>query len=167
MSGAGTTRMHPVVRRFVEEAGALTQSLGVGRVIGQIYAYLYLSRAPRSLADIQEALGISKGGASMGVRQLEQWGASRRVWVKGDRRDYYEADDWFGRILKNAVIDTVGKRMASCARMIEEAETMMGSGAYSEMDEAFLRERIRRLRKFQQKAEKLWNQPLIRKLLER
>ena len=97
----------PVVRRFIEDAGNASQSLGVGRVLGQIYAYLYFSASPRCLADLQNVLGISKGSASICVRQLEQWGAVRKIWVKGDRKDYYEANDWFGQILKNAAPEGV------------------------------------------------------------
>ena len=114
--------MSSVVQRFIEDAGRLTQSLGFGRVIGQIYAYLYFSRTPRCLADLQNALGISKGSASMGVRQLEQWSAVSKVWVKGDRKDYYAANDWFGQILKSALVDTIGKKMeigrASCRERV-------------------------------------------------
>jgi DNA-binding transcriptional regulator GbsR (MarR family) len=91
---------HPITRRFIEDAGNTTQALGVGRVIGQIFAYLYFSEESRTLDDMKGALGISKGSASMGVRQLEQWGAVQRVWVKGDRKDFYTANDYFGQIVR-------------------------------------------------------------------
>ena len=48
--------LNPVIRRFVEDAGNTTQSFGIGRVVGQIYAYLYFSPEPRSLADMQASL---------------------------------------------------------------------------------------------------------------
>ena len=198
----------PLIRRFIEEAGNTTQTLGVGRVIGQIYAYLYFSEPPRTLDDMKETLGISKGSASMGVRQLEQWDAVQRIWVKGDRKDYYTANDYFGRIVRNIMSDLMGKRLASLAQSLDAAEnelaplgrkelsgcsgaellsessegslpsttkqpsnltTNRASGATQQPDNSttvFLRSRVSRLRDFQNKAEKTWNNPVLKLLLK-
>lgn len=144
----------------------MTQSLGLGRVVGQIYAYLYFSSEPRGLADMQQALAISKGSASMGVRQLEQWGAVLKVWVRGDRKDYYEANDWFGRIIKNAVADTIGKKLSAYSTMLDEIETEMGSHPNGNGERDFLKNRIQHLRKFQKRAEGAWNSPILKMLMK-
>lgn len=156
--------MTPLTHRFIEEAGATTQSLGLGRVVGQLYVYLYFSRVPRSLADMQDALGISKGSASTSVRQLEQWGAVRKVWVKGDRRDYYEAVTWFGRILKNALADLTSRRMRSYAGLLERVEGELAG--LRNGDGEFLRGQLRKLRAFHARLENLWTNPLLQKLLK-
>jgi len=160
------SELNPVVRRFVEDAGSVTQSFGVGRVIGQIFAYLYFSPEPRNLADMQAALGISKGSASTGVRQIEQWGGVRKVWIKGDRKDYYEASDWFGRILKNAILDTVGKKMSGYSSLLDEVEEDLKELRAGDGDIGFLRERIRHLRRFQKRTEGAWHSPLLKRLLK-
>jgi len=160
------TDLKPIVRRFIEEAGNGTQSLGVGRVLGQIYAYLYFSPRPRSLGDMQRALGISKGSASTGVRQLEQWHAVRKVWVRGDRKDYYEANDWFGRILKKAIQDTVGKKLLSYASLLDDAEAGMAAPDVPDEEDTFVRARIRHMRRFQSRAQRLWNNRLLQRLLQ-
>ncbi len=165
MSSSEPSELAPVVRRFIEDAGNMTQSFGVGRVIGQIYAYLYFSHEPRNLADMQQALGISKGSASTGVRQLEQWGAVRKIWVKGDRKDYYAASDWFGRIFKNAVLDVVGKKMSAYTSLLEEIEGEM-AGIGGDGQGQFVRDRIRRLRAFQERAQKIWNSPIAKMLMK-
>jgi DNA-binding transcriptional regulator GbsR (MarR family) len=157
--------MTPVVRRFVEEAGKVTQSLGAGRVIGQLYAFLYFSPRPRGLADMQQALGISKGSASMAVRQLEQWGAVHKVWIRGDRRDYYEASDWFGRILKNALMDNVGKQLDAYAARLEQAEAELASAPNHDPDLEYVRDRVQKLRRFQKRAQRFLESSLIRALL--
>jgi DNA-binding transcriptional regulator GbsR (MarR family) len=166
------TRLHdvpPVVRRFIEGAGNASQSLGFGRVVGQLYAYLYFSPESRTLSDMVHALGISKGSASMAVRQLDQWAAVRKVWVPGDRKDYYEANDWFGRILRNVVVDTMGKRMEGLTRLIDDAEQAARPGppdsGADRQDGRFLRDRVERLRSFQKKAQGMWNNPLLRQLM--
>jgi len=174
----------PIVRRFVEEAGNTTQALGVGRVVGQLFAYLYFSEPPRTLDDMKEALGISKGSASMGVRQLEQWGAVQRVWVKGDRKDYYTANDYFGQIVRNIAIDLMGKRLAALSASLDAAERELLSCSVvgllsqepSDANSAtkqpnnvttdFLRTRVRRLREFQEKINKTWNNPILKMLLK-
>ena len=161
--------LNPIVRRFIEDAGNTTQSLGVGRVLGQIYAFLYFSSQPQGLSELQGALGISKGSASMGVRQLEQWNAVRKVWIRGDRKDYYEANDWLGEIVRNVLRDTVGSKiLTSAALMDNDLEEKLESSMAS-MDkerQEFLRGRIENMRSFQRKAEKVWKSPLVRMLLK-
>jgi len=158
-----TTGLNPLVRRFIEQAGTATQSFGIGRVLGQIYAYLYFSREPRNLADMQKALGISKGSASTVVRQLEQWHAVHKVWVRGDRKDYYEANDWFGRILKNVVLDTVGNKMTAYNGLLTDIEAELAG--LKDDEEEFMKDRIEHLRRFQKRAQKIWGSALLQKLL--
>jgi len=157
--------LNSVVQRFIEDAGRLTQSLGFGRVIGQIYAYLYFSRTPRCLADLQNALAISKGSASMGVRQLEQWSAVSKVWVKGDRKDYYAANDWFGQILKSALVDTIGKKMAASTSLIGTLEAEVAALPDGDGERAFILDRIEHVKQFNAKVGNLWNSPVVRLLL--
>jgi len=176
----------PITRRFIEEAGATTQAIGVGRVVGQIYAYLYFSEGARTLDDMKEALGISKGSASMGVRQLEQWGAVQRVWVKGDRKDYYTANDYFGSIIRNIMTDVMGKRLAAMAQALSAADAELGNAEQTtdyeprasrahpptaettdlNTNHQFLRARVDRLREFQEKVNKVWNNPIVKMMLK-
>jgi len=159
-------KLNPIVRRLVEDAGGLTQSLGSGRVIGQIYALLYFSREPANLSQMQEALGISKGSASTGVRQLEQWGAVRKVWVKGDRKDYYSANDWLGGVVRSALSDMIGRKLGAFSSLLNSIESQLSAEPGGDGDEKYVRERIGKLKKFQKNAERMWNNRLIRKLLE-
>ena len=158
--------LDPVVHQFVEDAGKMTQSLGVGRVLGQIFAYLYFSQEPVSLSDMQETLGISKGSASMGVRQLEKWGAVNKVWVKGDRKDYYVANDWFGRILKNAVMDTLSEKMESYSSSLENAKSSLDDLADGNGREEFIRDRLEHLGDFQDRIRGLLKNPLVKALFK-
>lgn len=156
-----------IVRRMIEAAGHLTQSFGIGRALGQIFAYLYFSNGPRSLDDITDALAISKGSVSIGVRQLEQWEALEKVWVKGDRKDYYRATTAFGRIAKNAMAELVGTKMSSSAGLIAEAEKEVMERSPTETNDVkFVRERLRRLRAFQGKAQGMWENFVLKMLLK-
>ncbi|MDI6773920.1 MAG: hypothetical protein QME60_00780 [Verrucomicrobiota bacterium] len=159
-----------IVSRMIEAAGHLTRSFGIGRALGQLYACLYFSREPQSLNDLTRELGISKGSASMGARQLEQWGAVAKVWVKGDRKDYYRANDAFGRIIKNAIKDLAGKRMERSSTLMDEVEAELSpapaGGGTAATDDAFTRAQIQKMRAFQKKAQGLWDGVLLRMLLK-
>ena len=78
---------------FIESAGKISANmLGmVSKVGGQIYALLFLARNPLSLDEIMDVLKLSKGNISVNIRMLEGAGFVRKVWVKGTRKDYYEA----------------------------------------------------------------------------
>ena len=156
--------MQPTVQLFIEDAGNLTTSLGLGRAIGQVFAYLYFNSRPQSLSDMQQALGISKGSASMTVRQLEQWEAVRKVWVKGDRKDYYEANEWIGQIVRNVVSDTIGRRLAASNGLLDVDVGDLSSLPDDDVD--FVRGRIANLERFQLRARKVWSNPVVRRLLQ-
>lgn len=152
--------------QFIDTAGQFTQSLGFGRNLGQIFAHVYLSRTPQTLDHLTRRLGISKGSASMSVRQLEAWNALRRVWVKGDRKDYYETTDEFGKIIRKGLQDLIGQKMEAADQLLKDAETMLRDHADGNGEAAFLRQRMARLRGFRQKAQGLWESPLIRLLFK-
>ena len=156
-------------QKFVEAVGHITQSLGAGRVLGQVFAHVYFSPQSQSLDDLTQTLGISKGSASMAVRQLEQWGALRRVWVKGDRKDYYEALDTLGRIIRKALVDMVGRQMETGDTLLEEAESLLKEGdanSTADAEEDFVRKRVERIRLFRDRTQRLWESSILTMLLK-
>ncbi len=153
-------------QQFIETAGQFSQSLGFGRNIGQIYAHVYFSPEPQSLDDLTRHLGISKGSASMSVRQLENWQALRKVWVKGDRKDYFETTEAFGRIIRKAFLELVGQKMETADTLLQEAEASLKQQGNGSREAVHLRKRVAQLRAFRQRAQGLWESPLIRMLLK-
>ena len=61
-------------KRLIETGGRMSQDLGMGRIVGQILIYLYLSPAEASLDEIEEQLELSKASVSIAARQLENFG---------------------------------------------------------------------------------------------
>ncbi len=92
------------LRRFVEAWGAMGALWGINRSVARVHALLMASEEPLGLEDIARTLQISKGNASMSLRELRTFGVVRQVQVPGERRDYYvtEPDVWtmFFRILR-------------------------------------------------------------------
>ena len=157
-------------QRFIESAGHFTQSLGAGRVLGQIFAHIYFSKDPQSLDDLTRLLEISKGSASMAVRQLEQWGALRRMWVKGDRKDYYAATDEFGRIIRKALLDMIGRKMETSDGLLEDAQALLQertrNGKKSDEDWVFITQRVKKLQAFRDRTQGLWDSSILKMLLK-
>jgi DNA-binding transcriptional regulator GbsR (MarR family) len=145
-------------QQFIELAGNSSQSLGVGRVIGQIFAHLYFSREPQSLDDLTEALGISKGSASMSVRQLDQWGALKKVWKKGDRKDYYEARDEWGRIARRAMLESVSRHIEETEAVLDHAQELMAAAGKKgkDADWKFCQKRLKRFGQFRDRVQWVW-----------
>jgi len=110
---------------FIEGIGRLAATVGVSRVIGQLYAMLFLSEKPLCLDDMVERLKISKGNASLNIRKLESLGVAKRVWVKGDRKDFYEAELAFEKIIKGGLIDIARSRMKIALDAVTETEDLI------------------------------------------
>ncbi|MBI5070956.1 MAG: ArsR family transcriptional regulator [Deltaproteobacteria bacterium] len=91
-------------QQFVEAWGAMGALWGINRSVARVHALLMATEGALSLEEIAERLQISKGNASMSLRELRTFGVVRQVEVAGDRRDFYvtEPDVWtmFFRILR-------------------------------------------------------------------
>jgi len=161
-----TTELQHTRDQLVESAGRLTQSTGLGRSLGQIFMHIYLHREPQTLDDLTAALSISKGGASMAVRQLEQWGALKKRWVKGDRKDYYEATEDFGRMVRRALLDVVGRRIEETDRVLNDAVSGTSLKHALDADAKFMIKRIKKMQTFRDRAKWIWSRSLIKLLLK-
>lgn len=156
--------------KFIEAGGHTTQSFGLGRILGQIYALLYLSPVPLCLDDITRELGVSKASVSTTIRQLERWAAVKRVWVKGDRKDYYEVEEDFRTVLRHGLLATLRKKIDTAATQIEDVEQSLkesragGNGGTAE-DMDVVVQRLKRAKQFQHKVHTLLSNPLLDHLL--
>jgi len=75
---------------FIDTMGEMSERYGSTRVGGLLEGLLLLSREPLSLDDMAERLEVSKASVSTNIRLLERWKVARRVFNRGDRKNYYE-----------------------------------------------------------------------------
>lgn len=89
-------RLTPLAQAFVLHFGEMGNRWGINRTVGQIYATLFLAEEPRNAEEICEALSLSRGSVSMGLKELQSWNLVRLRHRPGDRHDYYETpgDVW-------------------------------------------------------------------------
>ncbi len=78
---------------FVESWGSMGALWGINRSMARIHALLLATREPLGLEEITEQLDMSRGNASMCLKDLRHWGVVRRVNLTGERRDFYIAED--------------------------------------------------------------------------
>jgi DNA-binding transcriptional regulator GbsR (MarR family) len=86
------TPLAPAIERFVLHWGDMGGQWGVNRSISQIHALLYLSERPLTAEEIAETLGLARSNISNSIKELQSWNLIRRVPVKGDRREHFEAE---------------------------------------------------------------------------
>jgi len=72
--------------------GRLIEFWGFKRNMGRIWAVLYLSPEPLSAEDLRQCLKLSSGAVSMTLNELARWGVVRKVWVQGERKDFFAAE---------------------------------------------------------------------------
>ncbi|WYD80844.1 MAG: hypothetical protein V8K32_00310 [Candidatus Electrothrix gigas] len=150
--------------RLVETGGRTSQDLGAGRIVGQIMVYLYLQKDEQSLDSIGEALALSKASISIAVRQLEQLGLVRRVWVQGDRKKYYRSADNIGSGLQQGLLSFLRQKTLLFGAELEEALYLLDQESVTntcDADVAFLRQRMLRAKKLQTILLKILGNPLV------
>jgi len=113
----------PAVEDFILKWGDMGGVWGVNRSVAQIHALLYLASAPMTAEGIAETLSIARSNVSNSLKELLAWNLIRRVPVRGDRRDHFEAEtDIWEVVTRIAVgrkareIDPVIAVLRSCAQ---------------------------------------------------
>jgi len=142
---------------LMEAMGRITSFWGFSKIMGQLYGLLYLSPKPLTLDVMSESLSISKGNVSINIRALERWNMVKAVWVKGDRKDYYEAETDFWKIVKGVLREREKKEfdlaLASVSKLLHKSEDAQRAAKNSEV--AFAIERLKTLEDFIQTMDKL------------
>ena len=146
---------------FLEKINQICREFGLNNVMARLYAILYLSGKPLSLNDMVERLRISKGSVSVNIRALERYGVARRVWVKGTRKDYYEAEADISKVILDRIKAMASKRLLEVGNMLTSTEHVLKSITASDVSEndslATFRERVGELRSLHGRAESLFS----------
>src|SRR5262247_2188779 len=124
-----TDRTQPlpgVIERFVLQWGDMGSEWGVNRSVSQIHALLYLSNRPLTAEEIADLLGIARSNVSTSIKELLAWNLIRRVPIKGDRRDHFEAEaevwEMFTRIAAGRKERELDPAIAALRACVAEAQ---------------------------------------------
>jgi len=127
---------------FIRRWGEMAATWGISRTMAEIHALMYLATVPLCTDDVMEQLAVSRGSASMNIRELVNWGLVHRVHRRGDRKEYFEAekDVWqmFETIVRERrrremqpILETIDR----CLAMIDEEKTGLRGHARKEADD--------------------------------
>lgn len=86
------SRLAHAQEQFIQAWGQMGPAWGVSRTMAEVHALLYVGAKPLNTDDVMDRLRISRGNASMSLRALVEWGLISRVHIRGDRKEYFEAD---------------------------------------------------------------------------
>ena len=81
-----------IKKEFIQDFGEAYQRFGHQKLMGRIVGLLLYYRKPLSLNQIIEELNVSKGPTSQLLQRLRDTNVVQRIWVPGDRKDYYQCD---------------------------------------------------------------------------
>jgi DNA-binding transcriptional regulator GbsR (MarR family) len=125
-------------RQYAEEAGMVLAGMGMPPAYGKLLGWLLICDPPsQSSVELAEALGLSKGSVSTGMRMLERSRLVRRVAVPGRRGHFYEmAPDAFLRAVED------GSPYRMMRELLERGLRMLGD------EQAPRAERLRETRDF-------------------
>ena len=132
--------------RFIEAVGGAIEFWGFKRILGHIWAWLYLQGEARDAAAIGKRMGLSKAAVSTALKELESWGVVSRLRRPGERRELFEAeqDIWamVSRVFRQRELPRVQKAVEVFGAVREE----LGSVAAADKAQAkAMRERVERL----------------------
>ncbi len=111
-----------IIDDFVEMIGHIGSSIGLSKAACQLYALLFIKGEPLSLDEMVEHLKMSKGNISINIRTLENWGAVRKIWEKGSRKDFYQCEEDIPQIVIKRLREGLDKRLGLLKGFIEKAK---------------------------------------------
>lgn len=132
--------------QFVIQWGRMSSSWGINRTMAQIHALLLSSDRAFTVEEIIDSLHISRGNASMNLRDLVDWGIVQRTRRPGDRRDVYQSSGdlytVFARVVrerKRREIDPTIAAIRECLHLVPEESDVEEHKVFREKLSSLLR----------------------------
>ncbi len=126
---------------FIRRWGEMAASWGISRTMAEIHALLYLTTEPLCTDDVMEQLEVSRGSASMNLRELVNWGLVHRVHRRGDRKEYFdgEKDVWqmsetIMRERRRREVQPVVETIERCLVMIDDGKSGLRGQARKDVE---------------------------------
>ena len=133
------------LHEVADAVGALMEFWGFKRVMGRVWATLYLEGEAMPALELCERLNISTGAASTTLAELEHWGVISRLRRPGDRREFFEAetDVWkmVSRVLREREIQQIERALA----VFEKARQAISSRKYGVVEAFRARRKLERI----------------------
>lgn len=113
---------------FIQTWGNLATQWGINRTMAQIHAVLLLSPNAMTTDDVMEELQISRGNANMNIRALVDWALLQKVYVKGDRKEFFVAIKDVYTIARRIAKERQRRELSPVVGMLEVLKDIEGDG---------------------------------------
>jgi len=144
---------------IINHIGEKAERFGFPRTAGLMEGLLLLTNRSLSLDDIAHRLEVSKGSVSTNIRLLEQWKIARRVFNRGDRKNYYEISGDLWEIETEIISTIVKDELEKVKRMVERStgdlENMTGDDDEEAAEIAFMKKRLNEISEYVEAVEHL------------
>ncbi|CAN5788687.1 hypothetical protein BH09MYX1_BH09MYX1_65670 [soil metagenome] len=101
--------------------GRLIEFWGFKCNMGRVWAVLYLSPDPLSAEDLRTRLSLSSGAVSMTLNELGRWGVFRKIWVQGERKDFFAAEVHLWKMISRVFNEREKTEIDAAIEAFEEA----------------------------------------------
>ena len=120
-SGIATETIWESERIVSDAIGRLMELWGFKRNLGRVWTVLYLAGGPLTAKQLRDRLQLSSGAVSMTLSELGRWGVARKLWVQGDRRDFYEAEANIWKMVSRVIRERELAEIVHAIEAFEEA----------------------------------------------
>lgn len=124
MAGPATSDDEPVWQSelIVSDAiGRLMEFWGFKRNMGRVWTLMYLAGRAVTAQDLRDRLRLSAGAVSMTLTELARWGVVRRIWMQGERKDYFVAETNLWKMITRVLGDRERAEIDTAIEAFEDA----------------------------------------------
>ncbi|TVQ60698.1 MAG: transcriptional regulator [Phycisphaerales bacterium] len=126
---AAPDRLSEAQERFVQAWGQMAGAWGVTRTMAEAHALLYITGEPHNSDDLMHRLRISRGNASMTLRALLDWGLVTKVHKRGDRKEYFRAEQDVWTVLRTILRERAKRELAPMLASLHEIRDLTSDDA--------------------------------------
>jgi len=119
----------PAVLKVADAVGALTESWGFKRNMGRMWTVLYLENRPLNAGELCDRLGLSTGSVSMLLTEMLEWGAVKKAWMVGERREHFEAETSIWKMVSRVFRERELQWIRSASEAFDSAAQEAGTHA--------------------------------------
>jgi DNA-binding transcriptional regulator GbsR (MarR family) len=146
--------------RAADAMGRLMEFWGFRRHMGRLWTVLYLSPEPMTTAELSETLQLSSSAVSLSLGELVRWGAVRKTWLPGERKDFYRAETNVWKLLRRVyerrelnLVREASDAFLEAQRFLDEVRDQLDTHDRQRVD--YMRKRVSRLSALTKTGERL------------
>lgn len=121
--------------QFVQLWGTSSANWGISRSLAQMHALLLVSPRALSTEELMAQLQISRGNASMTVRELIDWGLVYKELKPGERREFFVAEKDMLQVTRCIIRERKRRELDAMKRSLAQLAALPGNPADPEYQE--------------------------------